>query len=105
MLKFNFINRLHLTFLLYFFNFYLSFTHKPISPQSTAVAFSAVMSPIDLCIIKLLKFSPSGFDLCKLTNNRCDFFLDREDGQNNQTRDVIWEAGAFRPYFLRDKIY
>ena len=48
MLTLNFINRL--TFLFYFFNFYLSFTQKPIFPQSTAVSLAAV-SP--LYIIKL----------------------------------------------------
>jgi len=44
MLKFNFINRVYLTFLLYFSDFYLSmiiYTQTHIS-QSTAVFFAAV---------------------------------------------------------------
>jgi len=37
------LNRLYLTFLLNLFNFDLSFTHKPIFHQSTAVFFAAVI--------------------------------------------------------------
>ena len=48
MLKFNFINRLYLTFILYLFNFDLSFPQKPVFLRATAaakfeMAFAAVI--------------------------------------------------------------
>ena len=96
MLKFNFINILYLTFLLYFFNFDLSFTPKLIFPQSTAVSLNYSRSDTKFFVwmtVKhdILKFPFSNFCFCKFTNNRgeinvcCDFFFDGKDEKINHT--------------------